>query len=324
MDSTSQLGRGEEEVFDTPGDRRYHEKDTLIQREEENQHPDEEVEEDKEGGVRGWIVVAASVFCNMVIGGIGYSFGVLLPPIQREVGGGSGSVASIGSILAGVIFLAGPLSALGVDRLGTRATCVLGSFLASSAFLVASTVSSLPLLTLFYGVLAGLGLGLIYVPSMLTVGYYFTKKLSTVTGLCAAGSGLGTFIIAPLISSLAHNLDWRASVRGLAVLSGLTLLAGLLLVPGPKKKKQRRTSEEEGSLSELVRMPTFLLLLLANIPAPMAVYIPYTYLPSLAHTLHISPAQSSRLISLMGISGSVGGLMAGQMTGCRLPLEQGC
>ena len=43
----------------------------------------EEVGEEEESWY-GWLVVAASFLCNMVIDGMGYSFGVMLQPLMAE------------------------------------------------------------------------------------------------------------------------------------------------------------------------------------------------------------------------------------------------
>ena len=68
---------------------------------------DEDENDEVEEGCMGWFVVLASFLCNMVIDGIGYSFGVLLQPLKEEFQAGAGAVAFVGSILAGVIMLTG-------------------------------------------------------------------------------------------------------------------------------------------------------------------------------------------------------------------------
>ena len=37
-----------------------------------------------------------------------------------------------------------------------------------------------------------------YLPSIVIVGYYFDKKRAFATGLAVCGSGIGTFLFAPL------------------------------------------------------------------------------------------------------------------------------
>lgn len=44
----------------------------------------------------------------------------------------------------------------------------------------------------------GAGLGLIYLPSIVCVSFYFDSKRSIATGITVAGSGAGTFALPPL------------------------------------------------------------------------------------------------------------------------------
>ena len=43
----------------------------------------------------GWVVVAASFLCNMVLDGIGYSFGILLKPLMAHYGEGKGMISMV-------------------------------------------------------------------------------------------------------------------------------------------------------------------------------------------------------------------------------------
>ena len=58
------------------------------------------------------------------------------------------------------------------------------------------------MLLLTYGVMGGVGLGLMYAPAVVTVGQYFTRRLNLATGICVCGSGAGTFLLAPITSTL--------------------------------------------------------------------------------------------------------------------------
>ena len=68
--------------------------------------------------------------------------------------------------------------------------------------------------------LAGIGFGLIYLPAVVCVGYYFETKRSLATGIAVCGSGFGTFAFAPLATMLLDNFDWRGANL---------ILAGLIL-----------------------------------------------------------------------------------------------
>ncbi|UYV61903.1 hypothetical protein LAZ67_1007028 [Cordylochernes scorpioides] len=67
---------------------------------------------------------------------------------------------------------------------------------------------------------AGIGFGFIYLPAIVTVGYYFERRRALATGIAVCGSGVGTFILAPLVQYLLGLYGWRGS---LLVLGGLSL-----------------------------------------------------------------------------------------------------
>ena len=90
----------------------------IIRSEERDQEPeddDRDLEEVEETWY-GWLVVVASFLCNMVIDGMGYSFGVMLQPLMHEFHVGAGEVSFVGSILNGVYLLSAPLAAACINR----------------------------------------------------------------------------------------------------------------------------------------------------------------------------------------------------------------
>lgn len=42
-----------------------------------------------------------------------------------------------------------------------------------------------------------MGFGLMYLPAIVIVGFYFEQKRALATGLAVCGSGIGTFLFAP-------------------------------------------------------------------------------------------------------------------------------
>lgn len=92
--------------------------------------------------------------------------------------------------------------------------------------------------------IVGFGFGLIYLPSIVSVGYYFEKKRALATGIAVCGSGLGTFIFSPLCKFLLDVYDWK---NALYILAGIILngvVCGMLmrpLMPGTSKKRKRKS-----------------------------------------------------------------------------------
>lgn len=59
---------------------------------------------------------------------------------------------------------------------------------------------------------AGIGLGMIFMPAVLTVGFYFEKWRALATGVALCGSGVGCFIMAPFTTYLKDSYGWRMTI----------------------------------------------------------------------------------------------------------------
>ncbi|XP_059049944.1 monocarboxylate transporter 3 isoform X3 [Achroia grisella] len=172
-------------------------------------------------GGYGWVVVFASFMCNLVVDGIAYTFGIFLPELVTYFGEGKGKVAWVGSLLSGVYLAAGPVVSALCNKFGCRAVCIAGSLIATVAFVLSTYSKSVTMMMLTYGLLGGIGFGMIYLPSVVAVGYYFETRRSLATGIAVCGSGVGTFSFAPLASILLNEFgSWQ---------NANLLLAGLIL-----------------------------------------------------------------------------------------------
>lgn len=58
------------------------------------------------------MICAASFFCNMIVDGIAYTFGVFLSQFADHFGVGKGTASWIGSLLTGVYLTVGKLSVI--------------------------------------------------------------------------------------------------------------------------------------------------------------------------------------------------------------------
>jgi len=202
----------------------------------------------------GWVVVAASFLCNMVLDGIAYSFGIFVKPLEQHfTGTGKAEIAMVGSILAGFIMLVGPLSSLLVNIFGPRKTCIAGACIAGVAFFISTYSPNIYLLMVSYGVLGGLGLGLMYVPAVTAVGYWFEKKRSLVTGISTCGSGFGTIVFAPVVTCLLAAVDWQWTNRIIAGICLLCTLLGLTMKPVPESGDDDSVTEIKKQNSSIIK-----------------------------------------------------------------------
>lgn len=211
-------------------------------------------------GGYGWVIVFASFMCNMIVDGIAYTFGIFLEEFVVYYGEPKGKTAWVGSLLAGMYLSAGPLVSALTNKYGCRAVCIAGGVISTAAFVLSTLCPSVNSLMLVYGFFGGLGFGLIYLPAVVCVGYYFETKRSLATGIAVCGSGVGTFAFAPLASKLLEMYDWKGANLILAGLILNCVVFGALMRPleYPKESthkpllqrmaEERRIQMERGSI----------------------------------------------------------------------------
>lgn len=207
------------------------------------------IPEPPDGGF-GWIIVAASFLCNLVVDGIAYTFGIFLMEFVRFYNVPKGKVAWVGSLLSGFYLSVGPLVSALTNRFGCRAVTITGSLISCAAFLLSTIAPTIDVLMLTYGVMGGIGFGCVFLPAVVSVGYYFSTKRALATGIAVCGSGMGAFIFAPFCQKLLEIYDWKGAM---IILAGLTLNCAVFgalmrpLEPGPRQKPllQRIAEEKE-------------------------------------------------------------------------------
>ncbi|KAJ9587826.1 hypothetical protein L9F63_018750 [Diploptera punctata] len=164
----------------------------------------------------GWVIVFASLVISMVADGISFSFGLLYIEFLKHFGESKSKTSWIGSLFMAVPLLSGPIGSALVDRYGCRTMTMLGGLISGIGFILSALVNSIELMYLTFGVIAGLGLGFCYVTAVVSIAYWFDKKRALAIGLGACGTGIGTFVYAPMTQYFIETYGWRGTVLLLA------------------------------------------------------------------------------------------------------------
>jgi len=200
----------------------------------------------------GWVVVFASFMIHIIADGITYSFGVFFVELKEQFGADNKTTSLIPSILVGVTLGSGPIASYFTNRYGCRVVTIAGALLASAGMALSCVANSIEFFYFTVGILTGLGFGLIYLPAIVSVSIYFEKRRAFATGIAVCGSGLGTFIMAPVTKGLISQFGWKGAML---ITSGLILtciLFGCLMRPIKEEEKDSdpaASSEEKESLT---------------------------------------------------------------------------
>lgn len=196
-------------------------------------------------GGYGWVIMFAAFMCNVVVDGIIFTFGLVVTSLSESMDVSVSTAAWVASLLTGFYLLAGPFVSALSNRYGFRVVTISGAIMAATSLAVSSFAPSIEFLFISVGVFGGIGFGVIFLPAVVAVGYYFDKKRALATGIAVCGSGVGTFILAPFTAFLLEEYGWRGTML---IQSGLVLncaVFGSLFRPlEPVRSKRQRLNAE--------------------------------------------------------------------------------
>ncbi|KAH3879322.1 monocarboxylate transporter 12-like [Dreissena polymorpha] len=193
-------------------------------------------------GGYGWIIVVTAFTINLICDGIGFSFGIMYSELLDYFGESKSFTSWVGSLFYGSCLIGGPLASALATKFGCRRVLMGGGIVAATGTFVSAFASSIGMLCLTFGVITGLGMSMGYVTSLVMVAFYFEDRRAMATGLAVCGSGIGTFVFAPLTEFLIGLYGWRGTM---IIWSGIMLhlvVCGSLLRPlefSVEEKKQR-------------------------------------------------------------------------------------
>ena len=161
-----------------------------------------------------------------------------------------------GSVAVSIPLITGPIASALTTRYGCRRTTIVGGLIASFGFVTSAFAPNIEVLCITFGLIAGFGLSMVYVPAVIIVAFYFHKKRAFATGLAVAGSGIGTFLFAPLTEWLIEMYTWKGA---LIVIGGIMLnivACGAVFRPLEAtlgRKKKPLLDQEETSITEALK-----------------------------------------------------------------------
>ena len=165
--------------------------------------------------------------------GLIYAYSVLMAPLKAQFDWSVSGMTLIFAISI-VAFTIGNLLAGKIESaVGVRPVYLLGAALLLAGFVGSSLVdgpSALAVVYLTYGVLASLGIGLVYNVVIPVVTSWFPDACGMAQGVSLMGFGMGGFLLGPVAAQLYTVLAWRVAFVDVGVVfSALTVACSLIL-----------------------------------------------------------------------------------------------
>ena len=220
----------------------------------------------------GWIVVAVTSLVLLLTAGSRAAPGALFVEMEVDTGWSKAALsfaAAIGLLLYG---LGGPFAGNVMGRFGPKRITLTATAITTIGLLVASTAESLWMIYLFFGVMTGIGAGLVAsVLGAVVAARWFVAKRGLVLGIFGGSVSAGQLIFFPLLTKLAVETSWRTALVVMAACTAVTLLPVMLWMRdhpddigvrpyGSTDDTPVPRSPDRGVMSRAMRRPEFWIL----------------------------------------------------------------
>ncbi|KAG7217807.1 hypothetical protein INR49_020887 [Caranx melampygus] len=193
----------------------------------------------------GWVIVGCCFMVTVCTRAVTRCISIFFVEFQDHFGADYAATAWIHSLVDCTTMLCAPLGSLVGLRWSCRVAVMVGGVFSSCGLLLSSFTSSLELLYFTLGVLTGVGFALCYTPAISMVGLYFQQRKALAYGVAMSGSGIGTFVLAPLVQLLIESYSWRGALLILSAFVANLCVCGALLRPITVQEEEEPKSAGE-------------------------------------------------------------------------------
>lgn len=226
-----------------------------------------------------WVVTIAAITVQIAIGAL-YAWSLFNEPISEAYGVHKDDVVTTYSISLVAFALATVLSGRLQLKIGPRYTTLIGGLLYTSGIFLSSFASTPTMLYLTYGLMAGAGVGFVYVCPLSTLVKWFPSKKGLVTGVATGSFALGGLVFKNVIGemfhigSAAYTPELVSSVfLTLSIIYGIMTIGGALLLDVPQEEikvtKKSSAQNWDHQTKDMLKTANFYKLLISDLLALM-------------------------------------------------------
>ncbi|XP_051273806.1 monocarboxylate transporter 6 [Dicentrarchus labrax] len=188
----------------------------------------------------GWMVLVATILVLALTLAFPSCVGIFYTDLQNEFHATNSETSWVPSIMTSVLHAGGPFCSVLVEKLGCRATVMLGGVLSGLGMAASSFTQSIGELYITAGVITGLGFCFSFQPAVTILGHYFVRRRAFANAMSSTGTALGLCTLPVLGNYLHTELGWRGSflVLGAVLLNCCVCGAVMRPLQPPKHRGQ--------------------------------------------------------------------------------------
>ncbi|MEB0110321.1 oxalate/formate MFS antiporter [Variovorax sp. RTB1] len=214
-----------------------------------------------------WFQLLIGLICMMAISSPQYVWTLFTKPLSTKLGVPLSQLQITFSMLIVLQTFFAPFQGRLIERFGARRLISIGTLLSGLSWMLASQASSIGMLYLTYGLVGGLGTGIVYIGVVGQMVRWFPDRRGFAVGMVAAGYGMGAILTTfPIASALAgKGLESTLWQFGLVFALVGVIASQALRSPDPALKRAeplhaQQTTGTDLAPRQMLRNPLFWLM----------------------------------------------------------------
>jgi MFS transporter, OFA family, oxalate/formate antiporter len=176
-----------------------------------------------------WRILIASTLINICVGAI-YAFSIFALPLTNVFNATMPEIMMAFTINAAISPIPMILGGKLVDKGGAKKAIILGGSMFGIGFILSGLVTAPWMLYITYGLLTGMGQGIVYSATIGNSVKLFPDKRGLASGIVTAGYGGGTILIAPIANALITSNGVQSALITLGIAFLVVILSCSFLV----------------------------------------------------------------------------------------------
>ncbi len=265
-----------------------------------------------------WFYLAAGVVA-MLFAGILYAWSILKSPLTATFGWGASELALTFTLAMSFFCIGGLWGARLSKKAGHRVALIISGALGAAGFALTALLhtSSVLLLHLTYGVLAGTGIGIAYNVTIATVSAWFPDKKGLCSGCLMMGFGASALLLGNAADVLfKSSLGWRNTYVLLGIsICAVLWLTGLILkkpdaqaTPAPKTTESTAADMTTGQM--LRRLSFWMAFVCISFLAAVGSSV-ISFAKDLALSVHATENLAVSLVGVLSVCNGIGRILTG-------------
>lgn len=266
-----------------------------------------------------YLYIILGIIIYICVGSI-YSWSVFRKPLE-EILKITATQSGIPYMLFLLFFaLTMPVAGKNIEKFGPFKIIFLGNIFLLAGFLISGFSNNILTISFSYGIIAGIGVGIIYGVPIAVAAKHFPERKGLAMGITLVGFGLSPFITAPIIKNFINLYGPFNTFKILGVLFFIVIFISSMLLKFPEKQSvvnlnQQSIDNLEISTTQMIKTKTFYGLwfcyLIGTLSGLMAIGITS---PFAQEIIGVSSNQAAFFVSTFAVFNAIGRPLFGFLT----------